>query len=152
LDIVYHIDEVRDDSERIQNAADWVMHTFDLRRFTASVSIVDDPTIHRLNRQYLNHDWPTDVISFVFESQDQQVDGEVIASADTAAKTYRAAQWDVEDEILLYVVHGLLHLAGLDDVTEADRQRMRLEEMNCLLHLGVAVAKDHLDRWNSIMS
>ncbi len=150
LDIVYHVDNLPDDSERFRAARDWVLTAFELSRISASISIVDDPTIHRINREYLNHDWPTDVISFVFDDTDGQVDGEVIASADTATKLYEAAGWELADEILLYVVHGLLHLAGLSDTDPKDREQMRIAERTCLLDLGIAAAQDHLDRWQDI--
>ncbi|MCR9294371.1 MAG: rRNA maturation RNase YbeY [bacterium] len=150
LDIKYHVDGCVEDHERIMAAADWVAEQFHLQRLVASVSIVDDPTIHRLNREYLAHDWPTDVISFVFENEAGSVEGEIIASADTANKLHQAAGWRPQDELLLYVVHGLLHLAGLDDLTPADQQDMRRFEQSCMLALEVPGADEHLQRWDDV--
>ena len=150
LDIKYHVHSSPDDTLRFQQAANWILNRFDLARLTVSISIVDDSTIHELNRTHLNHDWPTDVISFVFEQDDQCVDGEVIASMDTAKRLCDKAGWRCEDELLLYVVHGLLHLAGLDDVDDRRRQEMRVEEQACLMDLGVDGAEHHLDRWKDV--
>src|SRR5205085_4358696 len=47
-----------------------------------SIAIVDDAEIHALNRKYLDHDYPTDVLSFVLEEEDGRLDGEIIASSD----------------------------------------------------------------------
>ncbi len=54
-----------------------------LKRATISLAVVDDPTIRVLNKQYLNHDWATDALSFVLEQSKGFVEGEIIVSADT---------------------------------------------------------------------
>ncbi len=138
------------DEARYHAAAQWVAQRFQLKRLSASISVVDDPTIHRLNREHLDHDWPTDVISFVFENDGGEVDGEVIASVDTAARLALQAGWSTADELLLYIIHGLLHLAGMDDIEAEDRERMRAAESECLAALAVPAASHYLERWNSI--
>ena len=150
LDVSYHVADASDDSERFRSAAIWVCERYGLASLSASISIVDDPTIHELNRTHLDHDWPTDVISFVFENVNGAVDGEIIASVDTAAKLALKAGWTTSDELLLYVVHGLLHLAGLDDIEEEDRRIMRQAEQACLLDLGIDLASQHLRNWDDI--
>jgi rRNA maturation RNase YbeY len=150
LEIEYHVSSLGDDSSRFHAAAVWLVQRFDLRSLDVSISIVDDPTIHRLNREHLDHDWPTDVISFVFEDQDKKIEGEIIASADTAARLSPAAGWTQDDELLLYVIHGLLHLAGMDDINPEDRHQMRLVERECLLALNVPSAEHHLARWENV--
>lgn len=150
LEIEYHVSTDTDDSARYHRAAEWIVARFKLRSLTASISIVDDPTIHRLNREHLDHDWPTDVISFVFDNEGGEVDGEIIASIDTAARLAQQAAWPAKDELLLYIIHGLLHLAGLDDIAAEDRQKMRQAERDCLLALEVPAAGNYLDRWESI--
>ena len=83
-----------------------------------SLAVVDDPTIHELNRRHLNHDWPTDVLSFVLEERDGHLEGEVILSADTAAAAATEVGWPAAAEQLLYVIHGMLHLVGYRDKTD----------------------------------
>lgn len=97
-----------------------------------SIAVVDDPTIREINRRHLNHDYPTDVISFVLESASGYLDGEVVTSADTAREAAADLGWPVENELLLYVVHGTLHLVGYDDRSETDRQCMRSRERHYL--------------------
>jgi probable rRNA maturation factor len=150
LEIEYHVEAANQDDERFKLAAEWVAERFGLESLRASISIVDEPTIHRLNREHLAHDWPTDVISFVFTDTKDTVDGEIIASADTAKRLAFAAGWSATDELLLYIIHGLLHLAGMDDIEPTDRQQMRLAERDCLLALDVANAAHHLDRWDNV--
>lgn len=152
LDIEYFVDTIQEDSSRIRLAAEWIAKRFALRSFQASISVVDDATIQLVNQEKLNHDWSTDVISFVIESLPQQIDGEVIASAETAQRLCDAAGWSAEDELLLYIVHGLLHVAGLDDIAEPDRQAMRVAEQQCLAGIGVTGADQLPKNWNHVSS
>ena len=150
LEIEYHVPSPTNDSGRFRKAAEWIVYRYQLKSLTASISIVDDATIHRLNREHLDHDWPTDVISFVFDNEGDQIDGEIIASFDTASRIAQQAAWPTNDELLLYVIHGLLHLVGLDDINAEDRDEMRRAELDCLLALEVPTAQNYLDRWDSI--
>jgi probable rRNA maturation factor len=102
-----------------------------------SVAVVDDPTIHEINRRHLEHDYPTDVISFVLERQGDHLEGEVIASAETAQSVAADLDWPVQNELLLYVVHGTLHLVGYDDRSELDREEMRSRERHYLAQFGL---------------
>ena len=103
-----------------------------------SLAIVDDATIHDLNARFLEHDYETDVLSFVFdrEVESGRLTGEVIVSADTAKRVADEMGGDYSSELLLYVVHGMLHLVGYDDKQTADRQTMRLKERHYMNSAG----------------
>jgi probable rRNA maturation factor len=103
---------------------------------TISIAVVDDPTMRELNRRYLNHDYNTDVLSFLLDESDGRLDGEIIVSADTAIMRASEFAWSADDEMLLYVIHGTLHLTGYDDHSDVDRGRMRRKEMQYLQALG----------------
>jgi probable rRNA maturation factor len=120
------------DEDRLRRAASLVLAAEGIQSATISIAIVDDPTIHRLNREYLRHDFPTDVLSFVLDRTDSDLDGEVIVSADTAAATAKSFGWATADELLLYVLHGMLHLVGYDDQDPQGLAGMRDRE-RCLL-------------------
>lgn len=99
-----------------------------------SIVLVDNAAIHALNRQHLGHDWPTDVISFALSEPDEpELSGELIVSAEMALEAAQEVGIDPRDELALYIVHGLLHLRGFDDLNEADAARMREREN---LHLS----------------
>jgi probable rRNA maturation factor len=92
------------------------------------IVLVDDAAIAKLNAQY--HDTPgaTDILSFDYG----EGTGELIISVDHAvaqAKRYRTTS---AREIVLYVVHGILHLHGYDDRTQPQRRRMRAAERRLL--------------------
>jgi probable rRNA maturation factor len=101
-----------------------------------SVAVVDDVTMHELNRRYLEHDWPTDVLSFVLECEANHLEGEIIISADTAAIAAVEAGWSAAAEQLLYVVHGTLHLVGYRDKTGDEAVAMRAAEAEYLAQFG----------------
>lgn len=96
------------------------------------VAIVDDPTIHDLNVRYLGHDYPTDVLAFEMDSKDHYLEGNVIVSADTACTRAEEFNMKPEKELLLYIIHGTLHLLGYDDHTEEDAPAMRAKEKEYL--------------------
>ena len=102
-----------------------------------SLTIVDDDEMHELNRHHLDHDYPTDVLSFPLSDPGQPLAGEVIVSTGTAISNAREYGNRPEEELLLYVVHGILHLVGLGDKTDADAKKMRQAEAYWLAELGV---------------
>jgi rRNA maturation RNase YbeY len=95
------------------------------------VVLADRATVHRLNREFLDHDYPTDVLSFALDdgaTSEGIVDGEVYVDLDTAAERAPEFGTTFEGEARRYVVHGLLHLMGYDDATDAQRAAMRERE------------------------
>ena len=98
-----------------------------------------DARMHALNRQYLQHDYPTDVLSFVLDHDEaaRSLDGEIIASSDYAAREAPHYGWTTDDELLLYVIHGCLHLVGHDDTTPDAAKAMREAEARQLEALGL---------------
>jgi probable rRNA maturation factor len=84
-----------------------------------SLMIVDDEGIQTINRDYLRRDRPTNVIAFSLTEGDfgdvnPGVLGDVVVSAQTAAREARTAGIPIEDAILYLIIHGILHLAGYD--------------------------------------
>ncbi len=93
-----------------------------------SLVYVDNEKIRELNRDYLGHDWETDVIAFPLEDDADALLGEVIVSTDVAIAEAAKRKRKPMDEVLLYTVHGVLHLLGYDDHTPEDTKRMRRKE------------------------
>jgi probable rRNA maturation factor len=109
-----------------------------IEQASISIVLVDDPTIRVLNNRHLQHDWPTDVISFkLSEPDDPVLAGELVVSAEMAASTARDVGVDPVSELALYVVHGLLHLCGLDDLNPEDAAVMRRREGEILGAVGL---------------
>ncbi|HLA84455.1 MAG TPA: rRNA maturation RNase YbeY [Thermoguttaceae bacterium] len=125
------------DRKRIRAVVRRALEASGIERAQVSVAVVDDPAIHELNRRYLRHDYPTDVLSFVLERGPGRLEGQIVVSADTAQSEAARYGWPAENELLLYVVHGALHLAGCEDSTPESREEMRRKEREVLKEFGL---------------
>ena len=172
------------DANRVQAAVVRALAIEQVASAVLSISIVDNSAIHKINRDHLQHDYPTDVISFQLdfvsagdlqcddedlldeddseddseddaEIDDDSVDvtdcelltegraagaaieGEIIASAETAVSMATDGEWSAEAELILYIVHGLLHICGYDDLTPEEKCIMRARERAILSELGL---------------
>jgi len=121
---------------------------------TVSIALVDNAALRRINRDFLGHDYDTDVLSFLFESHcvaardtyrgirrrahGRAIDGEVLVSGEMAAKMAPRFGWGAREELTLYLIHGLLHLCEYDDQTPRERRVMREREQAILAELGIA--------------
>src|SRR3954447_24539505 len=108
-----------------------------------SLAFVDNATIHRLNKQFLDHDEPTDVLTFPLSGPGAKaLEGEVVIGAEVARAVAADRGHDEQAELALYVIHGLLHLCGYDDTTPAAARRMRERERLYLQRLGLPPIAD----------
>ncbi len=96
--------------------------------------VTDDRELRRLNRQFLGHDEPTDVLSFPEPGPDGFL-GEMAISVDRARDQARACGHSLDDEVRILMLHGLLHLLGMDHA--ADRGRMARAEKRWRKKLGL---------------
>jgi probable rRNA maturation factor len=110
-----------------------------------SLAFVDNPTIHQLNKRYLQHDEPTDVLSFpLSEPNAKRLTGELVIGAEVARDQAEERGHAVEAELSLYVIHGLLHLCGHDDHSAEGAAVMRQKERDYLTQLGYPdIAPEH---------
>ncbi len=152
------------DRRRLIRLARSVLAREEVAQADISVAIVDDPQIHAINRQFLNHDFPTDVISFLLDEDSaalptagktatssgakprrskaspraerrgagKVLGGEIVISAETALRSAGDYDQRPADELALYLVHGLLHLCGYDDLTPREKRLMRRREAEAL--------------------
>lgn len=104
---------------------------FDLKELT--ISLIDDKSIHQVNREYLKHDFPTDIITFDYtEIDNMYLDGELLISYETAAVNAKKFNVTIENEITRLVIHGVLHLLGFDDTTPSKKRIMKNKENTIL--------------------
>lgn len=121
------------DRSRMRQAARTVLESEGVTEAEISIAFVDDATIHQLNKRYLDHDEPTDVLSFpLSEAGSKKLSGELVIGAEVAKRQAEERGHDVQAEMILYVIHGLLHLCGYDDKSVADALEMRERERHYL--------------------
>ena len=143
IDVADHQQCLTIGEEVVRNIVRRTLDAEQIASATISVAIVDNARMHELNRQYLNHDYETDVLSFLLEESrvpsvdppadaprgaGKAIDGEIIVSAEFAIDMAADYSWDATDELTLYIVHGLLHLCGYDDMTADELPVMRARE------------------------
>ena len=90
--------------------------------------MMNDAEIREVNNKHLSHDYETDVISFDLTSSDDFLEGEIIASVETADREASENGWEGDDELLLYIIHGMLHIVGLRDKKPKETKVMREAE------------------------
>ncbi len=88
---------------------------------------VSDETLLRINREFLNHDYFTDIVAFDYNNNNI-VNGEIYISVDTVRKNSLKYDVSFKCELFRVMIHGLLHLTGFDDTTESERLEMRKGE------------------------
>jgi len=98
-----------------------------------SVLVVDDDEIRAINRDYLNRDKPTNVISFAMQEGEgselhPELLGDVVISADTAARDAAEADSPFVSELYFLLLHGILHLLGYDHERGTAQQALIMEE------------------------
>jgi probable rRNA maturation factor len=126
------------DRGRMREVARAVLTGEEIGDYEISLAFVDNPTIHRLNKRYLDHDEPTDVLSFpLSDPKAKKLTGELVVGVEVARAQAAERGHDVQAELALYVIHGLLHLCGHDDKSDDGAKQMRERERHYLEKLGL---------------
>ena len=92
---------------------------------------VDDEKILEVNREYLGHDYYTDVITFDYD-EDDTVSGDIVISLDTVRSNAQLFEKTYEEELYRVIIHGILHLCGINDKGPGEREIMEAAENKAL--------------------
>ena len=92
---------------------------------------VDDEKILEVNREYLGHDYYTDVITFDYD-EDDTVRGDIVISLDTVRSNAQLFGKTYEEELYRVIIHGILHLCGINDKGPGEREIMEAAENKAL--------------------
>lgn len=101
------------------------------------IAILDAEEMQQVNSRHLGHDYPADVLSFLLEETDDSIEGEVLVCPAVANDWSKKYGWESEKELVLYAVHGTLHLIGFDDLTPEDELQMRKAEREALAPFNI---------------
>lgn len=100
---------------------------------------VDDERILQTNRDYLGHDYYTDVITFDYD-EDDIINGDIVISLDTVRSNAEMLGKTYEDELHRVIIHGILHLCGINDKGPGEREIMEANEDKALALLATLTA------------
>lgn len=95
---------------------------------------VDDEKILEINNQYLGHDYYTDIITFDYD-EGQVINGDLVISLDTVRSNAELFHKDYAEELNRVIIHGILHLCGINDKGPGEREIMEANEEKALAML-----------------
>jgi len=109
-----------------------ILKRLKVRQAMLSVLLVGDKKMRRLNREFLKHDYTTDVLAFSYQSQKEkkaELIGDIVICLDVARRQARVHEKTFNEELSFYLCHGILHLLGHLDKTASQRDAMlKLQE------------------------
>mgnify|MGYP001576994695 CR=1 len=126
------------DKDKIKNCADYVLNAMGESEAELSLVLVNDMYIRNLNWKYRRKDSATDVLAFPMRDSRRLsgvILGDVVISVETAAREAKKRKKDLQDELDLYFVHGILHLLGYDDEKPRARKKMKDKEKELMENL-----------------
>lgn len=125
VDIVNQQRALRLAASKLKSIVRHVLRAEGVRFAHIELALVNDATIRDLHRRYFKLDTPTDVLTFPLNEPAEPLSGQIVLSVETAARIGPLHGFTPEEEVLLYAIHGILHLCGYDDGTAGDARRMR---------------------------
>jgi len=94
------------------------------------INFINAKEIHNINKEFLNHDRSSDIITFNYSGSNMELDGEIFISTDDAKIFARKYKVSLSKEFTRLIIHGILHLKGYDDIKKNDRVKMKRIENN----------------------
>ncbi|MBO5611517.1 MAG: rRNA maturation RNase YbeY [Prevotella sp.] len=141
--ITYNCEGVRLPKIKKREMTKWIRSVaacYDKKVGEVGYLFVDDDKIIEVNREYLGHDYYTDVITFDY-SEDNEINGDIVISLDTVKSNADLFGKEYEEELHRVIIHGILHLCGINDKGPGEREKMEEAENKALSMLADIVCK-----------
>jgi len=132
--ITYNADGVRMPSIRKRETTAWIKAVaaeYGRRVGEVGYMFVSDEKILEVNREYLGHDYYTDIITFDYDEGDR-INGDIVISLDTVRSNAALFGKEYQDELHRVIIHGILHLCGINDKGPGEREQMEAAENRAL--------------------
>lgn len=132
--ITYNADGVKMPNIRKRTVSAWikaVAATFERKVGEIGYMFVDDEKILEVNNEYLGHDYYTDIITFDYDEGDT-ISGDLVISLDTVRTNAEKFGKDYNEELHRVIIHGILHLCGINDKGPGEREIMEAHENKAL--------------------
>jgi len=134
--ILFHTQEIEFNPKNKNLHKSWIKSCIAIHsRIPGSISFIftSNASLREMNREYLNHDYFTDVITFDY-SEGKYISGDIFISIDQVKINAGIYNENFEEELKRVMIHGVLHLIGFGDATDVEKAQMRKLE-NDALHL-----------------
>lgn len=92
------------------------------------ISFLDDKALQKVNRKFLKHDYLTDTISFVYDSDEDGIDGEILIGLEKVKQNAAEFGSSYKREFERVLIHSCLHVSGYEDKTKSEKEMMRRKE------------------------
>lgn len=132
--ITYNCDGVKMPKIRKRDTTAWikaVAATYGRKVGEIGYMFVDDEKILEVNNEYLGHDYYTDIITFDYDEGDV-INGDLVISLDTVKSNAEMLGKSYEEELYRVIIHGILHLCGINDKGPGEREIMEAAENKAL--------------------
>ena len=132
--ITYNTDGVKMPNIKKRETTAWiraVAATYGRKVGEIGYMFVNDEKILEVNREYLGHDYYTDIITFDYD-EDDVISGDLVISLDTVRSNAEGLQKDYDEELHRVIIHGVLHLCGINDKGPGEREIMEAAENRAL--------------------
>lgn len=117
--------------EKLSEWIETVATSYNKKVGEISYLFCDDNKILEVNKQFLNHDFYTDIITFDYSTRNT-ISGDIIISIETVNSNSKLYKTSFMEELHRVIIHGILHLSGLNDLNEKDEKLMRIAENKAL--------------------
>ncbi len=142
--ITYNADGVKMPKLRRRDTSAWikaVAATYGRKVGEIGYLFCDDEKILEVNREYLQHDYYTDIITFDYD-EDDIISGDLVISLDTVRTNAEQFGKTYEEELYRVIIHGILHLCGINDKGPGEREIMEAAENKALALRQQMAAKE----------
>lgn len=132
--ISYNVDGVRMPKIKKRETNAWikaVAASYGRKVGDIGYMFVNDDKILEVNQEYLGHDYYTDIITFDYDEEDT-IHGDIVISLDTVRSNAEKYHKDYDEELHRVIIHGILHLCGINDKGPGEREIMEAAENKAL--------------------
>ena len=121
--------------DKEQQTISWIENILDgEKQISKSINYIfcSDDYLLKINKDYLDHDNLTDIITFDNSEEEGKIEADIFISIDRVKENALTLEKIFDEELHRVIIHGLLHLAGYNDKTDEDKSEMRKKEDACL--------------------
>lgn len=129
ISVNYHeVEDIDLDEAEMERWLEGIVHRFAKSLEYLEITFCNDEFLLGMNKQYLNHDYYTDILSFDLSDQPEKIKGELYISLDRVRDNAARESISWVDEVHRVIVHGVLHFCGFEDSDEVKKAIMTQEE------------------------